>query len=364
MKKKVGILARGITNGGVGRFVKNILNEFDKRKDFEFYLICNQKKIKNLKYKNIKTIFISQKNKLKFDYIDSYNKIKELKLDIVIYPKNIIPNRHFNLKCKKINIVHDLGYFEKSLNAYPFLDTLFMKTFMKQSCKKSDLIFAVSESTKEDIISRFKINENKIKVIYEGIENNFKLIKNKKELTKTLNKLNIKKPFIFYSGEITPRKNIWRILKSFNSLKNKIPHNLYITGGKIKDSKEVLYYINKMLRGRVKILGYVSEIELVNLYNLADLYLYPSLYEGFGLPILEAQACGCPVLTSNKTSCPEVAGKGALIINPYSEKEIEEGILKILNDKKHKERLIKKGFENVKRFSWGKTVDKILEELV
>lgn len=361
--KKIGIVARGITDGGVGRFLKNILLEFDKRKHFEFYLICNQEKIKNVKYKNIKIIFIPQKNKLKFDYIDSYKKIKELNLDYVLYPKNIIPTNHFKLKCKKYNIIHDLGYFEKSLNAYPFLDTLFMKTFMKKSCKKSDLIFSVSESTKKDIIKRFGIDKNKIKVINEGIENNFKLIKNKKELDKTLDKLNIKLPFIFYSGEITPRKNIWRILKSFNKIKNKIPHNLYLTGGKIKNSKDILNYIEDNLKNRVKILGYVSEKDLINLYNLADLYLYPSLYEGFGLPILEAQTCGCPVLTSNKTSCPEVAGKGALIINPYSETEIEKGILEILNNKKYKKELIKNGFENIKRFSWKKTADKILEEL-
>jgi len=364
MRKKIGVIARGLTKGGVGRLLKNILREFDKRKEFDFYLIYNQKDFfKKESYKNITKIFIPVKNKLKFDYIDSYKKIKELNLDYTIYPKNVIPINHFKLNCKKINIINDLGYFEKSINAYPFLDTLFMKVFIKISCKKSDKILAISKSTKDDIIKRFHINKNKIKIINAGIENLFKKTEDKKSLKKTLKNLKIKKPFLFYSGEITPRKNIWRVLKSFNSIKNNIPHNLYITGGKIKNSKDILKYINTNLKNRVKILGFISEKDLVNMYNLADLYLYPSLYEGFGLPILEAQSCGCPVLTSNATSCPEVAGDGALIVNPYSEKEISKGILKILNNKNYKNIIIINGLKNIKRYGCKKTTNKILEEI-
>lgn len=361
--KKIGIIARGITKGGVGRFIKNILLEFDKRKDFDFYLLYNQKEFDNEKYVNIKKVFINSKNKLKFDYIDSYNKIKELKLNSIIYPKNIIPLTHFKLKCKKYNIILDLGYFEKKLHAYPFLDTLFMKTFMKKSCQKADKIFAISESTKKDIVRRFKINKKKIKVIPLAAEDDFKQIKNKKKLNKTIKKYGLKFPFLLYSGGAKPRKNLLRILKSFKKIKDDLPHNIYITGGSVKKVKKVISYIEKNLKNRVKILGYVSENDLINLYNLADLYLYPSLYEGFGLPILEAQACGCPVLTSNVTSCPEVAGKGALIVNPYSEREIGAGILKILNNKKYKKEVVRRGYENIKRFSWKKTADKILEGL-
>jgi glycosyltransferase involved in cell wall biosynthesis len=112
---------------------------------------------------------------------------------------------------------------------------------------------------------------------------------------------------------------------------------------------------------RVIKIGFVDEDDLPKIYNLADLLLFPSLYEGFGLPILEAQACGCPVLTSNVTSCPEVAGDGAHIVDPYSVDEIRDGILKIIKDNNYKEQLIKKGFENIKRFSWEKSARKILE---
>lgn len=360
---KVGIIARGLTPGGVGRFLRNILREFDRRKDFDFYLIYNQKEFfENENFSRIKKIFIQSENKFKFDYLDSRKKIKELDLDCVIYPKNIIPFTHFGLKCKKYVVVHDLGYFEKKFNAYPFFDTLFMKTFMEQSCKKADLIFAVSEYTKKDIIEKFKISNGKIKVINEGAEKSFSIVDDEKKLNAVTEKFSIKKPFILYSGR-SDRKNVWRVMTSFNALKTKIPHTLCLNGRKNKIPKEILRYIEDNLKDRVNLLDFVSEEDLINLYNSADLYLYPSLYEGFGLPILEAQACGCPVLTSNVTSCPEVAGKGALIIDPYSEEELKNGILKMIQNQSFRQKLIKKGFENLNRYSWGKTADKILEGL-
>jgi len=152
------------------------------------------------------------------------------------------------------------------------------------------------------------------------------------------------------------------LLKAFERIKNHIPHNLYITGGKkwgnnkIEDLMEKLSY-------RVKRLGEVSEEQLRDLYSEAEVFIYPSLYEGFGLPILEAQACGCPVISSNSTSLPEVGGKSVYYIDPYNEEEISLAILKILRNKKLKERLVKKGYNNIKRFSWKKSAQEILDLL-
>jgi len=136
---------------------------------------------------------------------------------------------------------------------------------------------------------------------------------------------------------------------------------LYITGSLTWGADNIQAYIAEKLKDRVVILGYVEEEELMSLYSLAEMFLYPSLCEGFGLPILEAQACGCPVLTSNVTACPEVAGDGAHIVNPYSVEEIQAGMLKILQDEEYKHKLITRGFENIKRFSWKKTAEEILK---
>lgn len=354
----IGILARGLTKGGVTRVINNLLSEFDKSYEHNFFLFTDDKKYEKI-YNNIKVVFIENSNKILWDYIKSRKYLKKYNLDMIIYPKNIIPFTHKNLNAKKVNIVHDLAYFDNKLNEYKKFDTLYMKTFMKKSCLLSDKIIAVSQSTKDDIVKRFGIDKKKIIVAHEGVENNFKVL-SKKELEITIKKFNLEIPFIFYCGSLSPRKNILRALKAFNKIKDKVPHKIYLAGGQSWNDSEVLEYIDKNLNNRVIKVGYLSEEELVHFYNISDLYIYPSIYEGFGLPILEAQSCGCPVLTSNLTSCPEVAGDGAVIVEAYDIGDIKKKMYKILTDKNYKKKIIEKGYENVKKFSWGKMADKII----
>ena len=353
---KIAIIARGLTQGGVLRFITNILNELNKMSDIDIYLVHNHNNFNSM-FSNITKIFLHNKNKLYFDYYLSFIALSKLKPDYIIYTKNVIPLTHFFLKNKKITIIHDLAYFKKELKAYKFLDTLFMKTFMKTTAKHSNYIAAVSDSTKNDIAEYFSVPESKITVINEGVENDFRILKNLGE--DLLRKYEIKKPFLFYSGSISPRKNLVRIIKAFNLIKDKVPYSLCITGAQQWNTSE--FKDLKFDEDRVKIIGYVSEKELIALYNLADIYLFPSLYEGFGLPILEAQACGCPVITSNISSCPEVAGDAAIIVNPYSVNEIAENIVKLHESTELKQELIAKGFENIKRYSWKKTTTKLIE---
>jgi glycosyltransferase involved in cell wall biosynthesis len=361
---KICFIARGLTKGGVYRFIKNVLAEINKlhSEEHEFYLIHNDSRFHN-SFSNLNEIFIKTNNKLLFDYYLSVAKIVRYRFDVIIYPKNVIPLIHFVLKGKKINIIHDLGYFESGLNAYPFFDTLFMKAFMKISCKLSNKILAVSESTKKDIQSRFKINHNKIEVVYEGVEDAFRLIENDKQIDKTLNKFDIKRPFLFYSGSLSPRKNLVRTLEAFNEIKEYVPHNLIMTGLISWKAKEINNFINMQLKDRVQILGYVDEEDLINLYNSADIYLYPSLFEGFGLPILEAQACGCPVITSNVTSMPEVSGGGALLVNPLKKEKIMSAILTILEDPILREQLINIGKQNIRNYSWHTCTKRLFESI-
>jgi glycosyltransferase involved in cell wall biosynthesis len=360
-RKKIGIIARGLTKGGVTRVINNLLREFDSNKDHIFYLFTDEKDYLN-KFKNIKVVHIKKTNKIFWDYFKIFPYFKKNKIDCMIYPKNIIPLTHLFFRFKKYNIVHDLGHFEKNLNAYKFWDNLYMKSLMGLSCKISDKILAVSEFTKNEIIKKLKIKNKKIIVISEAVEDNFKVIKDQKKLEKIKKKYKLKQPFIFYCGSISPRKNVLRMLKSFNKIKDEIPHNFYLTGRAEWGGVEFADYIEKNnLQKRVRKIGFVDEEDLPVLYNLADIFLFPSLYEGFGLPILEAQVCGCPVITSNISSMPEVAkNDNAILVDPYNEKEISQAILKIVKNRDFKEKIIKKGQENVANFSWEKTADRIL----
>ena len=364
-KTKIGFFARslGLRQGGVYRYVVNVLRELDQQVaegDFEISIIHNETDL-HQKFPHCQEIYLplghTYFHRLVFDYVYSIYYLKRLQLDYLIYPKNIIPFTHYFLSVKKIDTILDLGHFEKKLQAYRFWDTLYAKLFMKPSCLAAHKIFAISSSTKHVLIEKLKVPPEKIQVIHLGIEQTFQRTEQNETI---IQKLQLRRPFIFYNGSITPRKNLLRVLEAFDAIKPLIPHVLYLTGALTWGADNIHAYLTDRLQDRVRILGYVEETELTALYNLAELFLYPSLYEGFGLPILEAQACGCPVLTSNVTACPEVAGAGAHLVNPYSVAEIRTGMLKILQDNEYKQILIQRGFENIKRFSWQKTAEEIL----
>lgn len=365
-KKKinVGLLVRGLTKGGVTRYIRNLLAEFEAINNPQIKIFLFTDDICFVEeFKNIKVIYIKNINKIYWDYIKIVPHILKEQINTIIYPKNIIPITHIFLKAKKINIVHDLAHFDKNINAYPFWDTFYMKIFMTLSCQIADKTIAVSKYTKQDIVNRLGIDPKNITVIHEGVERAFKKMTDQNGLSEVIKKFNLKIPFLFYCGSLSPRKNIIGVLKAFCAIKNIIPHNLYLAGDIFKFGKNsgVQKLLDEDHENRIFCLGYVTEEELIALYSMADMYIYPSLYEGFGLPIIESQACGCPVLTSNVTSCPEVAGDGAMIVNPYSTDEIANAMLNILSDKSLSDSLKEKGFENIKRFSWKESAKEMLK---
>lgn len=359
---KTCIIARGLTKGGVYRYVHNLLKELDQlqNNDLSIELLHNDSRLLN-NFKQIKGVYFKTQNKFLFDYYFSTKQLCKQNYDFIIYTKNVIPLNHHLLSARKLNIITDLGYFEKSGEVYPFLDTLFMKAFMKHSCVHSDKVLAISEFTKSDIVERFGINESKIRVIDGGVEDDFRLVEDEHLLYDFKIQHKLPEPFILFLGSASPRKNLHNLLIAFNKIKHKVPHNLIITGNKDYYSKETKSFIDENLSNRVIFLGYVDDSDLVYLYNLADLLVYPSLYEGFGLPILEAQACGCPVLTSNITSMPYAAGKGAVLIDPHDPIDMANNILSILSNSDLRNELIRKGFLNIQRFSWQKTANELIK---
>jgi len=355
---KVGILFRNESGGGVTKFLTNLILEMSKRKDIDLYVFTDETKTKDI-FPKIKIIYIPKTNLLIWDYIKLPIHIQKERLEVVIFPKDIIPPIMHFFKIKKVVISHDLGYFIKSSGYYPLKDTLYRKIFMNYSLRNADRIIAVSKNTKSEILNYFSIPQKKIEIIYEGVEKRYKKKNNPSFLDKIRQKYNLNRTFIFYSGSISPRKNLFRLIKAFEKIQEKTNCELVIAGNKMWNNKKEMEIIRK--NSKIKILGFVPEEDLVALYNLAEVYVYPSLYEGFGLPILEAQACGCPVITSNVSSMPEVAGKGAVLVNPHSVNEIADAMEKVLKDKKLRDKLIKEGYKNVKRFSWEKCARETLK---
>jgi len=356
---KIGIVARGLSerSGGVKQCIESSISALLKIDSENEYYIFHSHHDYVDKFPSAINIIIESSYKILWDYIFLPRELNKHKLDIVIFPKNVVP---FFIKTKSIVVIHDLAYFMPELNAYPFIDTIYMKVMIKSSLKRANMVVSVSSNTKNDIIKLIGTNETKIKVIHEAADSKYKIITDELQLNKIKRKYKLNDQFIFYSGSLSPRKNMIRFLTAFSMIKDKIPHKLVLTGGKSHNDRNVHELINQINDSVIKI-GHIPDEDMPFIYNLADLFVYPSLYEGFGLPPLEAMACGCPVVSSNSSSLPEVVGDAAIMINPYNVDEIADGMYKILTNENLRNNMIKKGLNRTQKLSWEKSAQSILE---
>jgi glycosyltransferase involved in cell wall biosynthesis len=248
---------------------------------------------------------------------------------------------------KKRSILHRLGYH----------------LTLRSSVKKAKHVITISQNSREDLEELLKTPDEKIEVIYQGIGDEFKKIDDKVEIEKTLTEYHIKTPFLLYTGVWRSHKNIPNLINAFKELKD--IHggeelSLVITGKEDPYYPEVKETVKKHnLEENVIFTDLVPEKDLINLYNAAEIYVFPSFYEGFGLPPLEAMACGTPVAASDVSSIPEVCGKGnAVFFNPRDYHDIAQKVYALYTNKDMQQDLIKKGFERVKQFSWNSMVEK------
>jgi glycosyltransferase involved in cell wall biosynthesis len=356
---RIGVYARGLSEktGGVKEYIESLIRGMIRNlsNKNELFVIHNLDRKVFEDKRNVHEVLLNSKSKIICDFFIAPKEINKLNLDVILFPKGTIP--FFVKTSRKMLTVHDLAYFLPEYNAYKFLDNVYMKFMMRSSCKRADKIIAISENTKKDIVEIIGIPKNKIEVIYEAADSRFRVLSDKKALEKVRKKFNLNKKFVFYSGSISPRKNIKLLISSFNGLSGE-DFDLVVTGNKLWNNEEEM----KMIKDNPKIkqLGLVSDSELIALYNLAEVYVYPSMYEGFGLPILEAQACGCPVICSNTSSLPEVGGNSVVYVDPLNEKKLTETMRKIMGDDRLRKDIVRKGFENLKRFSWDKTAQETL----
>ncbi len=299
------------------------------------------------------------------------------KLDLLFIPSHTLPV-FINPKLKTILTVHDLGS-EYLPFKHQVKQLLYLKFITYYQLKTATKLIAVSNSTKKDLVKRVGIDPKKIKVIYEGVDKTMFTTTKTNTKNDTLSKYDIEtNKYFLHVGTIQPRKNLERVIEAFklfrevNEIKeieqtkgdSKTLNNfkLVLAGAKGWDSEDIYNLPKKLgISSQVKFLGRVEEGELAELYKSASGLVFPSLFEGFGLPILEAFACGCPVLTSNTSAMPEIAGDAAILVNPSSTKEIMEGMTELSEDQALRKKLIEKGQNRLKLFSWEKTARETLK---
>lgn len=293
------------------------------------------------------------KEQLKFPY----KELKNLKPDILHVPHYNVPIFY---KGNMIVTIHDLTHLVYKEFFGSSLKILYAKIMMKIAIKKSKIVLTVSENTKRDLIKYFKVDENKIKVTYLGVKEAVRE-KPKQEIEYLYEKFKIPKDkkLLMYVGNLKPHKNLERLLISFSKMAESKDSVLLLVG-KAFENYNVLYDREKELKIADKVIhtGIVTNEELVDLYNLIDLFVFPSLYEGFGLPVIEAMACGTKVACSNSSSLLEVGGKIIPYFDPKDTTNMKEVIEEELK-RKDTEQDKQKRIEWARNFNWEKTSEEV-----
>lgn len=261
--------------------------------------------------------------------------------------------------CPSIVTIHDVN-FHALKEIMPLMKRFFLKLFVKQSARHSDHIITISNFSKNQIINYLNIKSNQITSIYIGPGKYIGKIKNI-DWNYLASCYQIKKPFIVSFCSSSPHKNINRLVSAFASLYSELPHNLVLIGDSSWMDGLKRQIANLGLGNHINFIGYVPDGHILPILASADLFVFPSWYEGFGLPILEAQKAGTPVVCSTVASLPEIAGNGAIFFDPYSVEEIANRIRLCLENNNLRKFLVKKGYENVARFSWEKATLKTLK---
>lgn len=286
--------------------------------------------------------------------------LKNLGVNIFHGPNYLIPFRKKGFST--IATIHDLVAFLFP-ETVPKKYSLYMKFIIRNVVKYSNKIIVDANSTKADLIRLFKVSEDKISVIYGGVSRKF-YPGDELSVKEIKLRLNLPDNFILHVGNLEPRKNFKGIIDAFYSILQQKKFKglkLVLTGQKGWLYKGILKNIEKKgIMDSITFTGYVDSEDLPALYSAARLFIFPSYYEGFGLPVLEAMACGTPVITSNVSSLPEVAGDSAILVDPTNTDEIADSIERLLEDEDLRQIFIKKGLERAKHFFWEKTAKELL----
>ncbi len=283
--------------------------------------------------------------------------------DLFFTPAHVIP---FTYRGPAAATIHDLGYHHFP-QAHPRRQLIYLRWSTRHNGRTAHKIIADSQATKDDLVKLDGIDPAKIEVVYPGIDPKLAEVKDGGQITAVLQKHNITPPYFLFLSTLQPRKNLVRLIRAYTA--SGVDYQLVLAGKKGWLSQPILDEINSQQptvnsqQATIIAPGFVDDADKAALLSGATALLYPSMYEGFGFPVLEAQACGTAVLTANSSSLPEVAGDAALLVDPLDTNAIAAAIHKLAADPLLRHELVQKGFENVRRFTWGETAVCILNVL-
>lgn len=356
---RIGLSARGLAYkaGGAKEFIMEMAQRLPRVDSENQYIIyySSQKEVLEIPLGNVTEVVVSAPHRLIWDHIALPQRLKRDKVDIALFFKGTIP---FRCPCKTVVSVLDMIYFYPGLRASDFWDRQYMLRMISYSVRRANAVVAISNNTRLDLL-RFITNIDPDKITVVPMASG--LVAGPEVDVREKFKLG-DAPYIFLSSSISPRKNIERALLALAAVKDKIPHHLVVTGGTAWGTTRVDEVVAQCgLADRFHKLGYVLQEDLFHLYKSADMYLMPSLYEGFSITLLEAMRAGCPVAASNVSSHPEVMDDAGLLFDPYSLDEMANSIRRVATDDRLKAELRERGLRQAGKFSWADSAIKLRE---
>ena len=357
---RVAIDTRKIHDFGIGTYIRNLLRQLARiDQNTEYILLCREPDLGIAAQlgPNFRGVVEPSPNYSLREQIHVPWLLRRERPDVYHAPHYVLPPA---VRCRSVVTIHDCIHlmfpqYLPSRAAYAYA-----RASMWAAARRSDRILTVSEASKRDILHFFNVKPEKIVVVYNAIDEHFSATPSEEQVARIRERYQLDHKFVLYVGNIKPHKNLVRLIEAFSQLRR--THDdlkLLIIGDEISKLPALRRAVHRnKLHKFVRFLGYLKDDTLTVLYRLASVFVFPSLYEGFGLPPLEAMASGTPVVTSNVSSLPEVTGDAAVLVDPYDVDSISDGMRRILDDPRLAEELRIKGLKRAREFSWERSVEK------
>ena len=361
---RIAIDARKLHDFGIGTYVRNLVRELARQDHDDVYvLVCRQADVDFVRS-------LGPRFEPFVDTSGNYSVREQLSVPLA-------------LMRAKASLFHAPHYVVSPLTVCPFVVTIhdcihlrfpqylpnrralvYAKTMMGLAARRSRRILTVSQASKQDILQFLGVPASKVEVVYNALDERLASPPTEADVASVRERFMLQSPFILYTGNIKPHKNIGRLIEAYALLRRKGIQDvqLLIIGEEISKYPNLRRLVHRhQLHSHVRFFGFVPDATLAALYRLAGVFVFPSLYEGFGLPPLEAMAAGAPVITSNISSLPEVVGDAAILIDPMDPNAIADAMARVLNDPALRSDLVRRGEARVKAFSWQRSVARIRE---
>jgi glycosyltransferase involved in cell wall biosynthesis len=359
---RIGIDARKLHDFGIGTYIRNLLRQLARLdRDTEFVLLCRSDDAPSLASlgPNFRPVAETAGNYSLAEQVKIPLALRRERVDLFHAPHYVLPPL---VPCRSVVTIHDCIHLMFPQYLPSRIALRYARASISTASRRATRVLTVSESSKRDILRFVDLPADKIDVIYNAYDERFTVEPREEDVVRVRERYQLHDEFVLYAGNVKPHKNLERLIEAFHLVRSRgLDHlKLVMIGDEISKYAALRRAVHQhQLHKYVRFLGYLPEETLAVMYRLAGVFVFPSLYEGFGLPPLEAMASGTPVVTSNVSSLPEVAGDAALLVDPYDPAAIADGIYRVITDAPLRRTLRQKGLARANQFSWEESVRRV-----